>query len=268
LKILKGFALTILSILLFLSLILLGAAVTVDRTALNPHFITTEVNKLDMTSLAQEVLNDPAVNINLSPEAKAALVTAIQKYEPQVKAEVGATIDLIYDYLLGRIQSLDLNQFLESTFLSSGFITSIIGNEGAAALASISQELAQANRALEQARQVIGYFRLGYALLILFVLLLILGIVLIHRQVRGSTRNLGIIFAVYGALQGTGILIARQLIPAQLTFAGLPSALQQLLPEVYNDLLAPLEIFSLGFLIGGVVLLVISFLYRPRQPSS
>ena len=54
---------------------------------------------------------------------------------------------------------------------------------------------------IQQVRQAIGYFQLGYEALIGFMLLLILGIILIDHQVRGVTRRLGITFVTYGAIE-------------------------------------------------------------------
>ena len=48
---LKKFAVGILSLFLFLSLSVFGYLFTLNRTALNPNFIVTELGKLDVTML-------------------------------------------------------------------------------------------------------------------------------------------------------------------------------------------------------------------------
>ena len=65
---------------------------------------------------------------------------------------------------------------------------------------SIAEGIAEAEEPLEQAREYVGWFQLGYKILIGFMVLLIAGIILIHRQVKGATRGLGITFLIYGAI--------------------------------------------------------------------
>jgi len=142
---------------------------------------------------------------------------------------------------------------------------SVLGTEAPAEIASA---LAEVEEVLAEARQYVGYFQLGYNLLIGFILLLILGIVLINRQVKGATRKLGIIFLTYGVPMYVGTFIAKYFARTQLTQLDLPAQFQTLLPQFLSDVLAPLVMFSLGILIAGVVLIIVSFVYKPRQPSS
>jgi hypothetical protein len=114
-------------------------------------------------------------------------------------------------------------------------------------------------------RQGIGYFQTAYGALIGFMVLLIAGIILIHRNVRNTTRELGIIFLVYGVLEFIGIYLAKNFALMSLPLHDIPLPLQTWLTGLYSDLLAPLQMFSLGVLIGGVVLLVVSFVYKPRE---
>jgi hypothetical protein len=137
--------------------------------------------------------------------------------------------------------------------------------------AQIAQILADAEAMLEEGRQYVSYFQLGYNVLIGFMLLLVLGIILLNRQVKGSTRELGTIFLTYGAFEYAGILVAKYFVGGELARLPVPPQLQAWLPGLVSDLLAPLEMFSLGLLIGGVVLLIVSFVYpriRPSQPST
>jgi len=133
--------------------------------------------------------------------------------------------------------------------------------------AEIAAAIAEAEKGLEQGREVISYFQLGYNLLIGFMLLLILGIILIHRQVKGATRGLGITFLTFGALELIGIFVAKYFAELQLAqLPPIPSPLQTWLPQFLNNCLAPLQVLSIGLIVGGVALLIVSFVYRPRQP--
>ena len=136
--------------------------------------------------------------------------------------------------------------------------------------AQIAEALAMAEHELEQVRQYVGYFQLGYNLLLGFIGLLILGIILINREVRTSTRGLGITFLTYGAAWYGGNFAIKYCAvsqTAQLLQLGPSSPLQMRLPLLFSDFLAPLQMYSLGFLAAGAVLLMVSFVYKLRQPS-
>ena len=120
---------------------------------------------------------------------------------------------------------------------------------------------------LMEVKEAIGYVQLAYRILITLILLLILGIILMQRQVKGASRELGIIFTTYGAFEYVGIIIAKHLIGTQLPQFGMPSAFQDWLPQLLKDILLPLEIFSLVLLVVGIALIIVSFLYKPRQPA-
>ncbi len=302
-KFLKGLALSLLSFLLFLSLFVFGLALTVNQTILNPDFVVSEVNKLDMSLLVEEFLSEqiPSEQIPQGEELMAeVLEDTIADLEPWIKEQVSAGIYSGYDYLLGRSQSLNL------IISTEPLKESLRDNLMPVFLQSIPPELARAPSAikdaafnefyrqfseqipptfdisqslispevmttLEQVRQYIGYFQIGYRALIGFMLLLIAGIILIHRQVRGATRQLGITFLIYGIPEYGGIFAIKHFAGAQLTQLttqpGFPTSLQAWLPQLVNDFLVPLEMFSLGVLIGGVALLIVSFVYKPREPS-
>ena len=55
---LKGLALGLLGVILFLSLTVFGLAFMVNSTALSPKFITSELDKLDVSSLAEELITE------------------------------------------------------------------------------------------------------------------------------------------------------------------------------------------------------------------
>jgi hypothetical protein len=129
----------------------------------------------------------------------------------------------------------------------------------------IADGLAKAEDGLEQARQYVGYFQLGYIALIAFILLLILGIVLIYRTVRGSTRQIGITFLACGIVSFVIFLIIKSMAGTQIAKADMPVYLQTWIPQLIKDFLMPLEIYGIGLMVGGVILTVVSFIYRRRQ---
>jgi len=388
-KVLKGFALGILSFLLFFSLLTLGPALMVNSTVLNPRFVSVEVKRLDMSALVEEIVSEQTPQGDFTPEMQAALILIVNKLEPELEREIDAAISLIYDYLLGKTESLDLSLILKDTILNKEFIVSLVKEADVTSLlkpylkekmtaaipldqqylvryldaampklepwieeqaslvigpvvdyilgksqslqvvvslstmkailktslkdaflqspppelasasptelnqyfndyyqqfdaeilasfvidksvlgseipTSITQALTDTEAGLTQARLAIGYFQLGYMLLIIFTLLLIAGIILIYREIRGATRELGITFLAYGALEYIAILIAKYLIRTQFPLDKMPGAIEEWLPQFFANFLRPLEMFSLGLAIAGIALIIVSYLYRPR----
>ena len=230
----------------------------------------------------------------------------IAELEPTIKEELITAADPILDYLVGESQSVsieislgpiveELEDTLKETLLESppaelaglppseleqyfdmyfGEMAEMIPSTieldetlfGTETPAQIADALAEAEEGLELAKQYVGYFQLGYKILIGLIVLLIAGIVLINRQVRGATRKLGTIFLTCGVPWFAGILVGKYFAGKQLAQLDIPPYFQELLPRLVNDFSAPLQWFSLGLLIGGVALIVVSFVYpRWRQ---
>ena len=292
-KFLKGLALAILGFLLFLSLSVFGLALMLNQTILNPGFVASEVNKLDISSLAGELLIETIPQAGEEFMAEAVNDT-IADLEPWIKEQVSTVIYSGYDYLEGRSQSLSLAISLEP------MKDSLRGNLREAMLQSLPPELAGLPPAeieqyfsefyqqidegipstfeldeallgaevlaqLELVRQFIGYFHIAFNALIGLILLLILLIILINRQVRGSTRGLGATFLSFGALSYVGILAAKNIAGTQLTQLDIPAYLQTWMPQLLKDTLAPLEMYSIGLAAAGVVLLIVSFVYKRHE---
>lgn len=291
---LKGLALSLLSLLLFLSLSIFGLVFMLNQTILNPDFVVSELNRLDISSIAGDLLSQ---EIPQGGEFMTeAIDDAITELEPWVKEQASTVIYSGYDYLMGRSQSLSVAISLEPVKeilrdnLREAFFESIPPElrglppaEAERYFDQLYQDFAKeipstfefnensmgpdVLAGLEQAKQIIGYTQLAYSALIGFMLLLIVGIILINRQVKGTTRSLGITFLTYGALEYAGIFAAKYFAGPQLTQIEIPASLQTWLPQFFANLLAPLEIFSLGLMIAGVVLIIVSIVYKSREPS-
>jgi hypothetical protein len=290
---LKGLALGILSSLLLLSLSTFGLALTLNQTILNPDFTISEVDGLDILSLAEEFLGE-----EIPPDEgylAGVIGDTVTDLEPWIKEQVHTGIYTSYDYFLGRSQSLSLvipTQPVKDS-LKENLREAILELpppelEGASP-SQIELYLDQAYREidemlpqefefdessltpevrvqLEQVVQGIGYFQLGFKLLIGFILLLMLGIILVNRQVKGATRGLGIPFLTCGAVGYISTFVAKYLAETQLTKLNIPTWLQAWFPQFINNFLAPLQWFSLGLMVAGIVLFIVSFVYKPRQP--
>ena len=120
-NLLKGLAIGLLSLLLLLSLSILGLTMTVKATVLNADFVTSQLDKFDISSLVDEarirqIVEEIPIVQEIPEEVReqeiGSLVErtqdALANFEPRLKEEVGNTIHTIYDYLLGQSPSLDL----------------------------------------------------------------------------------------------------------------------------------------------------------------
>jgi hypothetical protein len=94
------------------------------------------------------------------------------------------------------------------------------------------------------------------------MVLLIAGIVLIHLNVKNSTRSLSKTFIIYGLFEFIGIMVARYVVPNFLPIFDMPVSLQNFITDFYTSVLDPLLWFSVGILIAGVALLLVSIFYK------
>ena len=120
---------------------------------------------------------------------------------------------------------------------------------------------------LKEAKTYVGYFRLGYACLIALIFVLILGIILICRNVKDSCRNLGIVFFVYGVGALAVVLIAKFFALQLIANANIPQSLSNIPGILLNDVLSPLRFVSLVCLIGGILLITTSLIYPRLKPA-
>ena len=287
-KFLKGLALGLLGFLLFLSLSVFGLVFTLNQTVLNPDFMVSEINKLDISSLAGSFFGEflsEQIPGGQTPEGKALRAEVIDDtladLEPWIKTQMDTAIYSGYDYLLGESQNLNLaisTDQLKETLkdnIKPALIRSIpeFASLQIPSTIDISEEMLgpEVISTLEQVREYISYIQIAYKALIGFMLLLIGLIVLTHRQVRDSTRQIGITFLAYGIPGYVGAFLinnfAMEYLPQLTGQPLLPASLQAWLPQLVNNILAPMQMFSLGILIGGVVLLVVSFVYK-RKPAN
>ena len=280
---LKGLAISLLALILLFSLSIFGDMLMLRQTLLNPEFVTSQVNRLDISLLAEELLTE---QVPIEEELVVEVINnTVSDLEPWVKEQANTFIYSGYDYLMGRSQNLRLSISLEPvkdslkdnlkekllqslppelTEATPGLIELFIDE----AYQEIAKDIpetysfdktswsAEVQLILEQARRAISYSDIVYIASIGLVLLSILGILLMSRPLRGAIRRVGIVLFIYGALQYVGIFIITGLVETQMMQAGLPVALQTWLPQLLNDLFAPLEVFSICAGSTGIMLII------------
>lgn len=186
-------------------------------------------------------------------------------------ADLPAQIDELFSDLARMMPtSFDIGETVEDMIPQSQITDALAEAEGQLAdvRQDIDEALADAEEGLETARKYISYFQLGYKILIAVIVVLIIGIILLNLQVRSFTRKLGIIFTVYGVLELAEFFVAKYFVERQITKLDIPPFLQELIPQFTMDFLSVLQWFSIGCLVLGVALLVVSFVYKRSEAYS
>jgi len=274
----------IFSLLLTVTLIALGIIVTFNLTILNPNFIISELDKLDIYSITADQVREqiPAEE----PYIAQVVDETIADLEPWLKEQTATVIYGGCAYLKGD-QELNIVIPLEQVR------TCIKNNLGQAILESLPPELAgfsesqiqaflspiyaeidsqipqqieinetslgpEITTQLQQVRQIVGYIVLSYKALIGLALLLILLIALIQWwHVKPIALYAGIPFTIVGITGLVSTIVARSLIP-NIIPSEVPPEIMSKLPQLIADFASPLQIYSVGFLIAGIGLIILS----------
>ena len=296
-RVLIGF----LSFLLFLSLSGFGLAFAANRTVLNPDFVVSQLDRLDVTSLSKELLREqvpPEVTSIVSPQfIEELLDDVVTDLEPWIREQTEVAVYAGYDYLLGRSEELLVvinlepakailrdslwQSFAESPplgldILSPAELESLfdefyddISRQMPATLEinegminTISPEIIPL---LEQTRRHIGYLQIAYGVLIGATAALVAGIILLNRRVKGATLWLGIPCLICGIFAYVSTFVIKRLAGLLMAQLSLPVQLQDWLPQFLTDSLAPLEVYGIVLVAVGAALLIVSVAYRRGQ---
>ncbi len=294
----KGFATGLLSFLLALSIAALGLALMLNLTILNPDFVISELDKVAPSSLVKGLLAQQipqeAGEFGLMGEV---IDDTFADLEPWLEEEARNVIYAGYDYLLGKSQSLSLvistepikeslrenlweafqqspppelaglPQAMVEQYFSQFYEQEISKQIPPTFEVNESMLSPEVMGILEQVRRAVSYVEIAFRGLIALTIVLIAGIILINREVKASSRTIGITLTTYGAIWYGGILAARHFALPQIAQLGLPTQIQAVIPQLLDDIVAPLQMFSLGLLIAGVVLIIVSRVYKPRQAA-
>jgi hypothetical protein len=130
-----------------------------------------------------------------------------------------------------------------------------------------SQQINDTEVWLRDVRAVVERFQLYFILLIAFIFVLIAAVIAIYHSIKPAASTLGSIFISYGLIEFVMVLLLKQyLLPgpilSQLKSSGASTEISTFVVNLANHALSPLMWFSLGVLIVGIVLLVVSIVYR------
>jgi len=296
---LKGLGVSLLSFLLFLSLGVFGTVYMLNSTFLNPDFVVSEVDKIPVASLIRE-MTEEQIGGQLPQEAEfleETIYGVIADQEPWIKEQVNAGIYSFYDFLLGKSERLSMIISMEPLKESlrdsmwQAFMQSLPPQLSGLPQAQIEQYFneyyqqiseqipssfevdeslmpPEVMAQLMQVRQYVSYVQTAYYALIGLMVLLILGIILLRRNVKDATRGLGVTFLIYGVLWFAGVYATRNFLPIQqLPLPDIPPSLQAWLTGLIGDFVAPMQTFSIGLLAAGAALIIVSIVYPRLRPA-
>ena len=110
----KGLITAFLCLLLFITIGLIGTATWLKATVLSQPFVNREVQKIDITDLTRNIL-DQEVTLDLPAEyadaeqvAKDLIVEVVAVYEPWLKDQFDSITSQVYDYLQRRADTLSI----------------------------------------------------------------------------------------------------------------------------------------------------------------
>ena len=116
--------------------------------------------------------------------------------------------------------------------------------------------------AISTARTVLDYFQTYYPWMIVLMIVLAVLIFLVKWNIRAAARALGTSVTIYGALSLIGIIVVKVVAPFHFLADAfnLPSSLNTWMENAANDFTSVGLPLTIGLLVVGVVLLVVSFL--------
>jgi hypothetical protein len=119
-------------------------------------------------------------------------------------------------------------------------------------------------------RKYIGYFENVYWWLIAFMVVMAGLIFLINRDVKVTTRSLGINLLVFGVLDLAGAILAKVITPTKFLpdVSDVPVSVQNIIDNVTKDIGNIALIFAIGVLVIGAALFTVSFFVKSRQAQA
>ncbi len=282
----KSTAISLLSLVLFLSLSLFSIFYLLGNTLLDPDFVTTEINRLDISSLTRGLL--PMAAPTGTPDLTAVISKTVTDLEPWMKEEARRVIHTGYDYLLSRTDKLSLTistgtvkDTLKKNITEAHLPDQVYQQVANGIPDTITESSISPNvmNTLKMVRSYLSYYQLAFYSLIALMVLCAAGIFLINRDVKKTTRSIGTTILVYGII-GYAIDFASnyfhlqdRLMEMMSAIPGggvgnIPASLQTWLNQFMTDLMAPLNTLSIALLATGVALVIVSIVYPRRQTET
>ena len=278
----KRLLLIFLGILLFISLVVFGPILALQQTVFNPDCIASYVNDIDVPALTHDWLQQ-----NMAPKNPVLAKTAelmIINFEPQIKEQIWSCVHNTYAFLLDRLEK---GKLLETVAEQrplvdnlASHIQAVIDVPGLGPVFGALGVTADSIQKYIDVDQINGYFDMLeqvaalknmvviadtiYIPLIIFALALIIAIKLIARKPTFISGELGLIFAICGALQFLIFLPLNSLGRSAIFQFTLPAIIQNWMLRLEADFTNILMIYGGVLLFCGIALMVLYYVWKSR----
>jgi hypothetical protein len=278
----KRLLLILLGVLLFLSLIVFGPILALQQTVFNPGCIASYADDIDVPALANDWLKENVAPKN--PVLAKSMGLLIINYEPQIKAQLRSCVRDTYAFMLDRLEK---GKLLETVAAQRPTVDNMASNIQAVldlpGLAPAFKALGVTPDSILKyvdVKQINGYFDMLEQLaalrnivvtldivfipLIIFSLALIIAIKLIARRPKFISGELGLVFAISGALQFLITLPLSSIGRSAISQFNLPSLVQTWLLRMVGDYTNIVMIYGGVLLLCGIALIVLYYVLKSR----
>ena len=278
-------------IVLVLCLVVLGPAITLWQTVLNPEFVASKLDVVDAPALMADRLKqelpqgtewlEPIIDTatadleswaNEQVAVVATAATAYLKGEREFRAVISLTEFKSYlqTHLDELLTGLPLDELFNLPPGQMDMFLQVVGGQ----IATLAPDTlvidetsldAETMSALQTGRAYTATLRTVLTLTPIVALVMALVIALVQRfRPRPTLRYLGIPLAIAGAT----CLVLAFLIPSLVwgQVAGqLPPEVASVVPGIVNDCCTPLFVYSAALILVGLGMVGLSFLFRPTE---
>jgi len=282
----KRLLLIFLGVLLFISLVAFGPIMALQYTVFNPDCVASYVNDIDVSALAHDWLKANMAPKN--PVLAKGVELLIINFEPQIKEQMRSCVRNTDAFILDRLKK---GKLLETVIAQRPLVDDLAANIQAVmnlpVLSPAFEALGMNADSLQKyidVKQINGYFDMLeqlaalkdivatadtiYVPLIIFTLALIIAVKLIARKPRFIAGELGLIFAICGALQLFITLPVNSIGRSAISQFNLPALIQNWLLRMVGDYSNIVMIYGGVLLVCGIVLIVVYYVLKPRRLES
>lgn len=306
----KSLFLRLLSFILFSALSIFIVLFVMNQTVLQPEFVVSHINKLDLPAFTNEFLktapltdNVPGTQIPVSD----VVTRTVKDLQPWIKEQAAAVVRSGYDYLYGKSQDINVSiplspitQSVKDSIVRAApdwplpaelaqlppgqvqayvkeyaekYSQDFVSQMGLPTRLEINKSVIRSAvgvevwARVEQVRLAFSYFGLVFYGLIGLMLLAMLLIFVIERNVKQTARTLGVGLATVGAIDFAVAFVATKFNFFDIEQVSLPQTIEDWLWQLTNAVAAPVISVSIGVLAAGVILIILSILYRPKKAA-
>ncbi len=279
------------ALILTMTLVALGVAIAINATVLNPDFVASELDEVDIHVMLAEqakqeippelsflnpIIDDAAVD--LEPWIREQVLTVLHAINAYLRGEqefrIVISLEEAKSYLMTRLNEVLLNS------PPPGF-PQIPEGEVDAFVRVIEQELdanipdvleieesdldEQTMAEFRTARQFTSYLTMSLRILPVIALLMILVIALVLGwRGRPLSRYVGAAFVLGGGLCLGFVLFVRSVLPSRIA-PDVPTEVAPALPDFISGISHPLLIYGVVVLLVGIGLVVLSLRLRSSE---